>query len=159
MHAEPQYLTVDEFAVRLRVSKRTIFRLIAAGLPSILVGGSRRVVLRVGRGLAVAPQRAMVDAEERAMSASQLELERDIGIGVARAEAEIYAAESCMAMADSRVRALGATVARLRALAVQVGLLRPEPIVHTPPAPPIDELTRAKARRALARSGFVKVTP
>jgi excisionase family DNA binding protein len=45
MHAEPQYLTVTEFAVRLRVSERTIVRLIASGLPSSLVGGSRRVLL------------------------------------------------------------------------------------------------------------------
>ncbi len=106
--------------------------------------------------LADRPQRAKVDAEEPVMSGLQHDLERDIGIGLARAEAEASAAESVIAMAESRVKVLAGSIARLRALAVQVELLRPDPIA---PAPPIDELTRAKARRALARSGFVKVMP
>lgn len=37
------YMTVRAFAAHVGVSARTIFRLIALGLPSILVGGSRRV--------------------------------------------------------------------------------------------------------------------
>jgi hypothetical protein len=62
-------------------------------------------------------------------------------------------------MADSRVKMLAATIARLRLLAVQVGLVRDEPIIPASPPPPIDDLTRAKARRALARSGFMRMTP
>jgi excisionase family DNA binding protein len=44
MPAESPYMTVAAYAERLSVSPRTIFRLIAVGLPSIRVGGSRRVV-------------------------------------------------------------------------------------------------------------------
>ena len=43
MPAEPKYMTVAAYAERLSVSPRTIFRLIVAGLPSIRVGGSRRI--------------------------------------------------------------------------------------------------------------------
>ena len=39
----PEFLTVLQFAAYLRVSPRTIYRLITAGLPSVLVGRSRRV--------------------------------------------------------------------------------------------------------------------
>ena len=95
------------------------------------------------------------------MSGSHHDLERDIGLGLARAEAEVFAAESVLSMVDSRVKALSSTIARLKALALQVGLLRPEPITAPVPTqpPPIDDLTRERARRALARSGFVRVTP
>jgi hypothetical protein len=108
------------------------------------------------RGLAPAtPPRHEI---EQSVAAGD-ELELAVGVGLARAEAEVYAAESCIAMADSRIKMLAGTIARLRLLAVQVGMVRPEPIVAASPPPPIDDLTRAKARRALARSGFVKVTP
>jgi hypothetical protein len=93
------------------------------------------------------------------MTRSQHDFEGDIAVGIARAEAEVYAAESVVSMADSRVRALAGTVARLRALAVQVGLVRPEPLTENTAPPPIDDLTRERARRALARSGFVRVMP
>lgn len=43
MPAEPKYMTVTAYAERLSVSPRTIYRLIASGLPSIRVGGSRRI--------------------------------------------------------------------------------------------------------------------
>jgi hypothetical protein len=92
------------------------------------------------------------------MSASRSDLERDIALGLARAEAEVCAAESVLAMADSRVKALSGTLARLKTLAVQVGLIRAEQIAAND-APPIDEITRARAKRALARGGFVRVKP
>jgi|HubBroStandDraft_1064217.scaffolds.fasta_scaffold784463_1 hypothetical protein len=91
------------------------------------------------------------------LSGAGEELELAVGVGLAQAEAEVYAAESCIAMADSRVKMLAGTIARLHLLAVQVGLVRAEPIIPASPPPPIDDLTRAKARRALARSGFVRL--
>jgi hypothetical protein len=93
------------------------------------------------------------------MSGSQHDLERDIGIGLARAEAEIFATESVLSMADSHVKSLSGTLARLKALALQVGLIHFEPIAPNVTPPPIDDIRRAKARRALARSGFTRVTP
>jgi excisionase family DNA binding protein len=41
---ESPYMTVTAYAERLSVSPRTIYRLIASGLPSMKVGGSRRVL-------------------------------------------------------------------------------------------------------------------
>jgi excisionase family DNA binding protein len=43
MPPESDYLSIREFAAYLSVSGRTIYRLIAAGLPSVKVGRSRRV--------------------------------------------------------------------------------------------------------------------
>ena len=108
------------------------------------------------RALAEASSRATVGAEEP-MSGLPQDLERDIAVGLARADAEVFAAESVIAMADSRVKVIAGTLARLRALALQVGLLQPAPLVSAAP-PPIDDLTRERARRLLARDGFVRGT-
>jgi hypothetical protein len=85
-------------------------------------------------------------------------LELDIGIGLARAEAEVCAAESVLGMFESRVRSLCSTVARLRALTLQVGIRRPEPITEAKTPPTIDDLTVARARKMLSRGGFVRTT-
>ncbi len=92
------------------------------------------------------------------MSDSQVDLERDIAIGIARAEAEVCAAESCVAMVESRVRALAGTIAGLRALALHGDLIQADPIVAASPPAPIDDLTRERARRMLARGGFVRTS-
>jgi excisionase family DNA binding protein len=39
----PDYMTVSAFAAYVAVSPRTIYRLIAVGLPTVVVGRSRRV--------------------------------------------------------------------------------------------------------------------
>jgi excisionase family DNA binding protein len=39
----PDYMTIRDFAAYLGVSGRTIYRLFRRGLPSVLVGRSRRV--------------------------------------------------------------------------------------------------------------------
>ena len=43
MPSGPEFMTVLAFAQYLNVSRRTIYRLIRQGLPSVLVGRSRRV--------------------------------------------------------------------------------------------------------------------
>ena len=43
MSPGPDFMTVREFARYLSVSRRTIYRLIRKGLPSVLIGRSRRV--------------------------------------------------------------------------------------------------------------------
>ena len=50
MPPSPDYMAVSEFARYVSVSSRTIYRLIRQGLPSVLVGRSRRVP----RGAAIA---------------------------------------------------------------------------------------------------------
>jgi len=97
-------------------------------------------------------------AERSAPTESMETLELDIGIGLARAEAEVSAAESILSMFESRVRAISSTLARLRALTLQAGVRRPEPITEPQPPPPIDDVTAARARRMLARGGFVRIS-
>lgn len=48
---------------------------------------------------------------------------------------------------------------RLRRFVLGIATRAVEVVVDADAAPPIDEVTREKARRALARSGFVRVTP
>ena len=111
-------------------------------------------------GLAAVPTASVKDVgalvpEANVMVESTERLDLAIGIGLARAEAEVYAAESMLSMFESRVRMVASSVARLRVLALQVGLRQPEPIKE---APPIDDLTVARARRMLARGGFVRTS-
>jgi hypothetical protein len=114
-------------------------------------------------GVAVGPSQIMKDevvpvADPTAAPESVQALERDIAIGLARAEAEVSSAESVLAMFESRVRAISSTLARLRALTLQVGIRRPEPITQPTEPSPIDEVTAARARRMLARGGFVRIS-
>jgi hypothetical protein len=114
-------------------------------------------------GLAAGPSQIMKDevvpvADPTAAPESVEALERDIAIGLARAEAEVSSAESVLAMFESRVRAIASTLARLRALTLQVGIRRPEPITQPVEPSPIDEVTAARARRMLARGGFVRIS-
>jgi len=85
---------------------------------------------------------------------------RLVVVALARAEAEVSAVESSMAFAEARLGSLGAAIATLKALAYETGVLSPPALVQPALAspPPIDDLTRAKARLSLARSGFVRVT-
>ena len=40
---QPDYMTIREFAAYMRLSSRTIDRLIAAGIPTVRVGRCRRI--------------------------------------------------------------------------------------------------------------------
>jgi hypothetical protein len=94
------------------------------------------------------------------MSASRSDLERDIALGLARAEAEVCAAESVLAMADSRVKALSGTLARLKTLAVQVGLIRAEQIAAndgTPCMSPVLPHLRRRPQAAVHDEDGVEV--
>jgi len=82
-------------------------------------------------------------------------------VQLSRSEAAVACAESALAFADARIRGLDASLAALKAVAYEVGVLRATVIVEPPKVlpPRIDDLSRAKARRALARSGFALVKP
>ena len=108
-------------------------------------------------GLAAGPSQIMKDevvpvADPTAAPESVEALERDIAIGLARAEAEVASAESVLAMFESRVRAISSTLARLRALTLQVGIRRPEPITQPTVPSPIDEVGGACLHRPVRRS-------
>ena len=88
---------------------------------------------------------------------------RELTAQVHDAEAQVYAAEAAMATVEAHVSGLGSRISSLRALAHRVGVLRPKLLTgQVPPAvatPVVDEATRSRARRLLARSGFVRVMP
>ena len=82
-------------------------------------------------------------------------------VQLSRAEGHVLALEGAFAHLDARAKALGAALAAIRAFAYERVLVQPPTITAPAPVavPPIDEVTRAKARRALARGGFMRMTP
>ena len=82
-------------------------------------------------------------------------------IQLARAEGRVLALEGTLAHFDALIKSLGSSLAAIRAFAYEQVLVA-VPAMTQPlliAAPLIDEITRAKARRVLARSGFVTVKP
>jgi hypothetical protein len=80
-------------------------------------------------------------------------------IELARAEGHVLALEAVAAHLDARAKALGASLAAIRAFAYEHVLVEPPALTPGPPpaTPPIDDMMRARARRVLARSGFKAV--
>jgi hypothetical protein len=106
-------------------------------------------------------QRLTIDPEDSSMLLVNAGFQIDgrfIFIQVHAAEAALNAAESSLSLADARIAALAARMSALEAIAIALDAISVPQIAPSPEPPPIDDLTRARARRILSRGGFVRTT-
>lgn len=95
------------------------------------------------------------------------DFDRALVVEVFRAEAQVCAAEAALSVVEVRLHAAEACLATLKAFVLEHDLVNLAPAVPVQPAAPViqegapkptDQTIQQKARRALARSGFERIT-